>query len=254
VSLAKLQEHRAIWHAKPVLAEVYDVWFRGLLDALPATGTVLEVGAGPSLLAEYARPRRSGGAWLASEVLASPWNDVVANAESLPVRSETVAGIAAVDLIHHLARPARFFREAARILVPGGRLVVVEPWVTALSWPIYRWLHHEGCTLSLDPWNPFALDAGQGKDAFEGDAAVVTNLVQQTPPQVWNDLGFDPPQVTPLNGLAYLLSLGFKRGCLLPRRAVPLVTALDLGLGRLARWLGLRAQVVWCRRRSAPGR
>jgi hypothetical protein len=48
-----------------------------------------------------------------------------------------------------------------------------------------------------------------------------------------------------LNALAYLLSLGFKPGTLLPRSLVRPLLALDRAAQAGAPWLGLRALVVW---------
>jgi hypothetical protein len=119
-----------------------------------------------------------------------------------------------------------------------------------LSYPIYRFLHQEGCTLGLDPWNPFRLGEGEGKDAFEGDAAVPWRLVRKTPSSTWADLGFDPPQVRIFNCFAYLLSLGFKEGNLLPRGAARFFLDLDRLSGAAAGGLGLRALLTWNRLRS----
>ena len=97
-----------------------------------------------------------------------------------------------IDVIHHLARPAAFFSEAARVLGPGGRLAVVEPWVTPFSFPIYRWLHQEGCRLDLDPWDPFGLGTLTSKEAFQGDGAVVWRLARTTPPPAGTIWGSAP--------------------------------------------------------------
>src|ERR1044071_3153921 len=52
-------EHRSIWKGKPVLADIYAVWFDALLDTLgPSRRRVLELGAGPGFFSEYARARR----------------------------------------------------------------------------------------------------------------------------------------------------------------------------------------------------
>jgi len=243
MSLALLEEHRAVWASKSVLADIYGVWFDALLDDLPTASAVLEVGAGPGFLKERARTRRSGHRVFSSDLLAAPWNDLAADALRLPFRASCLGAVVGVDVLHHLARPALFFTEAARALSPGGTLAMVEPWVTPLSFPIYRWLHQEGCRLDLDPWNPF--DAGPAKDAFQGDAAVVFNMVRGTGAARWRDLGFEPPRLRLLNAFAYLLSLGFKQGSLLPRPAVPWLLRLDRTLEPLARWLGVRALVVW---------
>lgn len=246
-SPARLHDHRRIWEGKPVLAQVYRPWFDALLAEVPPGARVLEVGAGPGLLSEHARRTRPDARWVATDLLETPWNDLVADGLRLPFAAERFDVLAGLDLIHHLARPRAFFEEAARVLRPGGRVVFVEPWVTLLSYPVYRFLHEEGCRLGLDPWNPFALGPGASKDAFDGDGAVVWRLVRGTPPETWRSLGFRPPRVQAFNGLAYLFSLGFREASLLPRFAAPLLVALDARLGRVARLIGLRVLAVWDR-------
>ena len=247
MSLDRLADHRSIWAAKPVLRSVYEVWFEALLATLGSRDRVVEVGAGPGFLAAHARARRPGVRWVASDVIAAPWNDLVADAHRLPLEAGGVDALLGVDVVHHLARPGDFFAEAARVLSPSGRVAVVEPWITPLSYPIYRWLHQEGCRAGLDPWNPFPR---AGKDAFQGDGAVVWKLAREVTPARWGALGFAAPRVTVLNGFAYLLSLGFKRGSLLPPRLLPPLLRLDARTAGLARWVGLRALVVWERRPS----
>ena len=179
---ARLAEHRRIWEGKPVLSRVYAVWFDALLAGLPPRASVVEVGAGPGFLSAYARERAAGITWVASELLETPWNDVVADGLQLPFGAGSFDAVVGLDLVHHLARPAAFFAEAARVLRPGGRVAVIEPWVSPFSYPIYRWLHQEGCTLASTV-GPFGRDAASGKDPFRGDAAVLWRLVKGTPPR-----------------------------------------------------------------------
>lgn len=249
MSRERLLEHRRLWNAKPVLRDVYEVWFDALLEELGDARDVLEIGAGPGFFSEHAREHARGRRWLAADLVPAEWNDLAADATSLPFGGAAFDAIAAVDVVHHLARPADFFQEARRVLRPGGRVVAVEPWVTALSFPVYRWLHQEGCRPRLDPWRPFGEATSDGKDPFEGDAAVVWSLVRKTDASRWHQLGFEPPRVTVLNGFAYLPTLGFRPGSLLPRRLAPLLIGLDRWTARLARWTGLRALAVWQRLR-----
>jgi SAM-dependent methyltransferase len=249
MSRERLESHRAIWDGKPALGAVYAVWFDWLLGTVAPGGRVLEVGAGPGFLSAYARARRPDLRWVASDVTAVPWNDLVADGLALPFPAGAFDAILALDLVHHLARPGAFFVEAARVLRPCGHVAVVEPWVTPLSFPIYRWLHEEGCTPGLDPWNPFGVSSAP-KDAFAGDAAVVWRLVRDTPEARWREMGLDPPRATVLNCFAYLLSLGFRPGSLLPRSLVPFLLRADRRTGALAPWLGLRVQVLWTRARD----
>jgi SAM-dependent methyltransferase len=243
MSIERLREHRRLWDAKPLLRSVYRVWFDLLLRELRPGRRVLEVGAGPGLFSAHARQQRPDLCWVASDILAAPWNDLVADGVRLPFDAAAFDAVTAVDLVHHLAHPAAFFREAARVLAPGGRLAVVEPWVTPLSFPVYRWLHEEGCRPFLDPWNPFG--GGDGKDPFEGDAALVWRLVRDTPAARWRELGFAPPRTELLNGFAYLASLGFRRATLAPAWAAQALLALDRAIAPLARALGLRVLAVW---------
>ena len=244
MSRERLLEHRRIWAEKPALAQVYRPWFLALLAQIPAGGRALEVGAGPGFLAEEARARRRDVRLLAMDVIQVPWNDLVGDGLRLPMGDGQLQAVLGLDLVHHLARPAAFFTEVARVLGPAGRLAVVEPWVTPFSFPIYRWLHQEGCTLGLDPWDPFGVGEG-AKDAFDGDAAVMGNLVRRTSADRWRELGWKPPRLRVLNAFAYLLSLGFKKRSLLPTRAVRAVQAVDDALGFAAPLTGLRVLAVW---------
>src|SRR5262249_30060469 len=158
--------------------------------------------------------------WVASELAPAPGNDVVADAHALPFRSGAADAVVGLDILHHLAHPRTFFHEAARLLRRGGRLALVEPWVTPLSFVVYRYFHQEACLPPDDAWAPFAA-AGEAKDLFDGNAEIPRTLVRRTTPGEWRELGLDAPRVDLMNGLAYLLTLGFRRASLLPAGLAP---------------------------------
>ncbi len=226
MSLDTLIEHRRVFAEKRVLADVYGVWFDRLLDGLPRDARVLEAGAGPGLFAPHALAKRPDLRWIALDLIEAPWNDIVADAQVLPFRDGTFDAVVGVDFVHHLSTPLEFFRDVARVLKPGGELRVVEPWVSPFSFPIYRFLHQEGATLGLDPARPFS--KGDAKAPFEGDAGVTRAIVTKVDDATWRRIGFARgPEFAPINGFAYLLSLGFKRPSLLPRSLAAAVIALD---------------------------
>lgn len=229
MSLDLLREHRRIFAAKKGLPEVYGVWFDRLLQGLPVNGRVLEVGAGPGLFAPHASEARPDLRWIALDLIEAPWNDVVADAQILPFGAGSFDAVVGVDFLHHLSTPLGFLREVARVLASGGELRVVEPWVSPLSFPIYRWLHQEGATLGLHPARPF--QRGDSKAPFEGDAGVPRAIAREVGEATWRELGFSGrPRLAPISGFAYLLSLGFKRGSLLPGFLLGPLLAVDRAL------------------------
>lgn len=226
MSLQTLIEHRRVFAEKAVLKDVYGVWFDRLLDGLPRGARVLEAGAGPGLFSPHSLARRPDLRWIALDLIEAPWNDIVADAQVLPFRDATFDAVLGVDFVHHLSTPLEFFREAARVLKPGGELRVVEPWVSPFSFPIYRYLHQEGATLGLDPSRPFS--KGGAKAPFDGDAGVTRAIAAKVDGPTWRRLGFaGAAALSPINGFAYLLSLGFKKPSLLPRSLAGTVIALD---------------------------
>jgi len=241
VSRARLEEHRRLWAGKPVLARVYAPWFERLLAEAPRGARVVEVGAGPGTLRAFARARRPELRWLATDLEPVPWNDVAADAGRLPVRSGAAQAVLGLDVLHHLPDPAAFFAEAARVLGPGGRLALVEPWISPLSWPIYRFLHEEDCRLGVDPWRPFPA----GKASFDGDAALPWRIVRDAREADWRRLGLGTPRVARLNAFAYLLSLGFREASLLPASLSGPLLAVDRWTKALAPLAALRASIVW---------
>lgn len=250
MSRARLLEHRRLWDEKPLLARLYAPWFEALLREAPPGAHVVEVGAGPGTLRAFARERRPDLRYVATDLEPVPWNHVAADAARLPLRGGTAQALVGLDVLHHLAEPAAFFAEAGRVLAPGGRLALVEPWLSPLSWPIYRFFHEEDCRLSGDPWRPFP---GPDKAAFDGDAGLPWRLLRAARADDWRRFGLGPPRVVRLPAFAYLLSLGFRRASLLPDSLAGPVLALDRALSPLGRLVALRASLVWVKAGGARG-
>jgi SAM-dependent methyltransferase len=244
VSRETLLEHRRIWARKPVLAAVYRPWFEELLAGLPPAARVIEIGAGPGFLGAHARAARPDLRYVATDVVAAPGSDVVADALRLPFRDGSLDAVLLLDVIHHLARPWDFFAEAARCLRRGGELRAIEPWITPLSYPIYRFFHQEDCSLGVDPRAPF----GTGdKRPFDGDQALPWKLVRAASTTDWEGRGLRAPVVRRLNAFAYAPSLGFRERSLLPMALVAPLHVLDGALQPLAPLFALRASLRWTR-------
>ena len=230
---ATLERHRAIWSARPELRAVYGEWFARLLDAVGGRAPVVELGAGPGFLKELAPEV------IALDVVQTRWVDVLADGGALPLRSARVGALVMVDTLHHLPAPAVFMDEAARVLRPGGRLAMIEPWITPLSWVLYRWFHHEDCRLGVDIERPFADGA---KAALDGNAAI--------PYLVLKRLGARGHALRLVRaetfiGLPYLATLGFQRTRPMPARIVAAAQVAERLTRRLRPVAATRIFAVW---------
>lgn len=239
-----LAMHRRIWEAKPRLRECYGRYHDMLLAVCPREARVLELGCGIGTLAGRARDQ-GYARWVATDILEAESARLRCDATRLPFRAGSIDRIVFVDVLHHVAKPLAFFEEARRALGPRGEVVCVEPWVTPLSFPIYRWIHREGCDLSCDPDAPFS---GAGKPAYEGNNAIPSLLCRRLRAPDWERLGFEPPLVETFNDFAYLSTCGFREG----RDAFgPLFEGARVLLDRLlapcSPFLGFRALIRWRR-------
>lgn len=115
----------------------------GLLPAGP--GTVLEIGVGTGVVALGLRKRGRTvvGVDLSGPMLARAFARLGAtvargDALRLPIRTAGVRHAVAVWVIHDVADPDQLLREAARVVAPGGNLVVSDTQVHHRDDPIGR--------------------------------------------------------------------------------------------------------------------
>jgi Methyltransferase domain len=236
------QRHRRVWERKPVLRRVYREEFFARLHAFRNPhGISIEVGAGPGFFKEFLPEV------VATDFMWSPWVNVMCDAQLLPFRASSISNVFGVDVLHHLAEPMTFLFEAERILVRGGRVILVEPWITPFSYLVYRYLHQEGCDLSARPWESTVTGSIATKHAMDGNPAV--------PYLVFGDrnragtLARLPKlkllNLEPFCLFAYLLSLGFKSFSLLPVWLYGPLSAFESRTSRLWRSVAaLRVLIV----------
>ena len=160
--MQSLSDYRYVWQTKPVLRVIYTHYYREMI-ARCCLGKTLEVGGGSGNLKSYLADV------VTSDIQPMAWLDVVADAHYLPFTAESFDNIVLFDVLHHLQRPRLFLLEAERILRPGGRLVVLEPAITPLSWLLYKLLHDEPVRMSEDPLTPGSLDPT--RDPFDANQA-----------------------------------------------------------------------------------
>lgn len=162
-----LVNYRSVWERKPVLRMLYDDLF-ARLAAYCVPGHTLEVGGGIGNL----RDKVEG--LISSDIQFAPWLDLVADAQKLPFRDEAISNIVMLDVLHHIEFPVLLFREASRVLRPGGRMVMIDPGITLGSTLFFRALHHEPVRMNADPLLEGSPD--QNRDPYDSNQAIPTLL------------------------------------------------------------------------------
>ncbi len=230
-----LAERRAKWTSKPILQKLYSRWYGHIQDVL-RPGRTLELGGGSGNLSGFLPEA------ITSDIVFEPWLDAVMDAQAIPFREESLDNVVLFDVLHHLAAPAVFFQEAQRVLRPGGRAVLMEPYVSWLSYPVYRFLHAEGMTWDTDP---FRDRSTQSKEPFEGNQAIPTLMFQKQQKkfsEIFPRLRIIRQQS--MDSLLYPLSGGFHNPSLCPLFLWRPLESLERVLSPFSRFLGFRLFVV----------
>ena len=231
-----LWQHKIIWEQKPILRALYTSWYEEIVTQL-APGKTLELGGGSGNLKEFAPNVVS------TDIVPLPWLDAVADAQNLPFANESFDNIVLFDVLHHIENVTLFFNEALRVLRPGGRVVMMEPYISFASWLIYHFLHPEPVNFQQNPldW----VEPSSDRQPFDANQAFATILFERQ----YRSFQRNYPQFIKryhrrMSFFAYPLSGGFDRPSLLPMNLLKPVLALENTLSSLSQILAFRLLVV----------
>ena len=124
-------------------------------------GAVLELGSGGGFLSE-----RIPGL-ITSECALCSGVDSILNAQTLPFKDNSLRGIVMINVLRHLPYSRDFLRESIHCLAIGGRIIMIEPWVTHWSRFIYNRLHYEPFDPGAPEWGFYSTGHLSGANSVQ---------------------------------------------------------------------------------------
>jgi SAM-dependent methyltransferase len=149
--VSRLELHRKMLEKKRMLRDVFTE-FHHLFKKLDqryfsGKGAEIELGAGVSPM------RDSYPNVLATDIVDAPHLDMVLNAEAMDIADNSVRAIYGQNCFHHFPHPDKFFDELERVLVPGGGVILLDPYYGPFASFLYKRLFRtEGFDKTYPTW------------------------------------------------------------------------------------------------------
>lgn len=222
----EIHQNRILWEKKPSLQKAYG-HFYSLISAqvdYQLFGVKLEVGSG------MGNSKKIIPDCITSDLFPNPWLDRVESIYNLNFPDGSVSNLILFDVWHHLEHPANALNEAKRGLVPGGRLIIMEPAMSLLGQMVYGKCHHEpvgfDIPLSAEIADMTLPDANRYFAAQSSAHRVFKNRELPKLLEGWNI-----ESIQQITSFAYWGSGGFSGPQLYPDRFYPFIHGMDKILG-----------------------
>lgn len=235
----EIEQNLQAWRRKPVLQRAYRDFHRriaGHVDpAIP--GKIVELGSGIGNIRDVIP------ACVRTDLFPNPWLDQVENAYALTFADGEVSHLILFDVFHHLEHPQTALAECRRVLAPGGRVIIFDPYVSLAGHLVYGPLHHEpigfdrGITASAPPaFNPqqhhyYAAQGNATRVFWRGDAPEILD-------------GWEIIARERVGAWAYALTGGYSKPQMYPTALYPLMRGFDAVAELMPQLLALRALIV----------
>ena len=227
------------WNRKPLLKTLYGDFYRLIaknLSNLPGS-KIVELGSGLGNIKEFIPE------CIRTDLFPNPWIDQVENAYRLSFADESISDLILTDVFHHLKYPGTALQEFHRVLRKGGRVIMLEPCLSALGLLVYGVLHEEPIAINKriewevpQSWSPEEIDyyAAQGN----ASRVFVGNRFRK------QLAGWQKIETQRLSAIAYAASGGFSKPQLYPTSALPLIRKLERLLDRFPTLFATRLLVI----------
>ncbi len=228
-----IEVHRKILRNKPLLYRNYLKWYRECLPAFEETrdlpGLLVEIGSGAGFLEEVIP------GLIKTDVVQNACSSRVVDAMKMDFEDASVRCFFLIGVLHHIPLPGQFLKEAERCLVPGGRIVMLEPNNSFLQRFLTRHLdHYEYFDDTITEWT-------NGAAGRMTDANLALPWVMFIRDRARLDREFPLLKVKQIRYhtfLSYVITGGMTYRAFLPSFAGPLVDAIEFAASPFMKTLG----------------
>jgi|LauGreDrversion2_5_1035112.scaffolds.fasta_scaffold00069_4 SAM-dependent methyltransferase len=184
----------------------------------------IELGAGVIPMSSWIKDVSS------TDVVESEHLDGVLDATQLDLKDNSINGLFLQNTFHHIPDPSAFFSEALRVLIPGGRIIIVDPNHNLFSRVLYKNLFVTECFEINGSWNDASSHAMIGANQALSHIVFVRDRkkFERENPRLRII-----ETVTVRCGLRYLLTGGLNFRRIAPKGAFPLLSKLEKRLSIL---------------------
>jgi SAM-dependent methyltransferase len=239
----EIHENRLAWEKKKALRMAYGQFYATIAGYIQAglLGLKLELGSGMGNIKQHIPD------CITSDLFPNPWLDRVENAYALNFPAGSIGHLILFDVWHHLEHPANALREARRVLVPGGRMILMEPAMSLVGRLIYGNCHHEPLGFDRKLTDvPVDVSAPEATRYFAAQSSAHRIFIKRELPGLLS--GWSVDCVRQLTSFAYLGSGGFRGPQVYPDFAAPVVRLADSALGLVPGIFAARILVVLTKR------
>jgi SAM-dependent methyltransferase len=186
---------------------------------------ILEIGSGPGLSKKFLEHKNL----IQTDLLNWPSRNVIGgiDATKLPFARSSFDSAFCVDAIHHINYPARAIIELIRVVKPGGKIIVIEPYVSYLSYWVYKLFHDEQTT-----WKYKISKNGRtvSTEASSGEQSVLQSLLSSD--KLISDILLKSDKklsfiVNYFSPISFFASGGLSRPLPTPRRLISFLIKLE---------------------------